>query len=200
MQQNRTSSASLQHWSGGVPEVSVAVRRSIKRTQRRRTSKDISTMNNDEFQELKRFHLSKPQSKISSPLHGDRGRMSDLYREVREINWQRFNDENKERLERRDAERAAMDYVAPVAPWKRTQRPTTQVKKKTPTPYQTYKKAISLLDSKLRQTQAKCKHVKFTKEHKEIGDGYSTGRNGSRYVTNCTCLRCGKWWQVEGSL
>ena len=46
-------------------------------------------MDNEEFQELKEFHLSKPSSMIKSPLKGGRGRLRDLYSEVREKNWQR---------------------------------------------------------------------------------------------------------------
>jgi hypothetical protein len=46
-------------------------------------------MDNEEFQELKEFHLSKPNSMIKSPFKDGRGRMNDLYSEVREKNWQR---------------------------------------------------------------------------------------------------------------
>lgn len=46
-------------------------------------------MDNDEFQQLKEFHLSKPDWMIKSALKGGRGRLNDLYSEVREKNWQR---------------------------------------------------------------------------------------------------------------
>lgn len=46
-------------------------------------------MNNTEFQQLREYHLTKPDWKISSPLKGGRGRLSDLYREVRDVNWRR---------------------------------------------------------------------------------------------------------------
>ncbi len=44
-------------------------------------------MNDIEFQELRSYHLSKPDFKIKSPLKGNRGRLSDLYTEVRDKNW-----------------------------------------------------------------------------------------------------------------
>jgi hypothetical protein len=46
-------------------------------------------MDNDEFQQLKEFHLNKPDWMIKSPRKGGPGRLSDLYSEVREKNWQR---------------------------------------------------------------------------------------------------------------
>jgi hypothetical protein len=46
-------------------------------------------MTNEEFQELRAYHLSKPENKIRSARKGGPGRLGDLYREVREINWNR---------------------------------------------------------------------------------------------------------------
>lgn len=47
--------------------------------------------------------MSKPDAYISSPFKGGRGRMADLYAEVREINWQRECAAKRDYLERREA-------------------------------------------------------------------------------------------------
>jgi hypothetical protein len=55
-------------------------------------------MEDAEFQELKKFHLSKPESMIKSARKGGPGRLNDLYTEVRDLNWRRECDKKKQKL------------------------------------------------------------------------------------------------------